>query len=398
MPSTAAKTVDLVYFDAGGGHRAAAQALREVIAGQRRPWNVRLVQLADVLDPGRRLRRLTGLDPEALYNRRLATGRTIGLTHGLKLLQGTIRLAHGRMVQTLQQHWLHTEPDLVVSLVPNFNRALHESLASTLPGVPFVTVLTDMADLPPHFWIEAGQAQHVVCGTSHALAQARQAGYADAQLSLTSGMALNPSFYALPTIDRDAGLRALGLDPARPTGLVLFGGQGSMQMLSIARRLGDRQLLLMCGHNRALGDTLRGLRRPAPHAVVGFTTEVARHMALCDYFIGKPGPASLSEAIHMGLPAITFCNAWTLPQERYNATWLTERGLGRVVRSVRELPAAVDALVRDLPALRRRVRAVDNRAVFEIPEILCGLLQHAARAPHVEAPRAVAVAVEQDAR
>ena len=44
------KTIDLVYFNAGGGHRAAALALQEVIALQRRPWTVRLVNLAEVLD------------------------------------------------------------------------------------------------------------------------------------------------------------------------------------------------------------------------------------------------------------------------------------------------------------------------------------------------------------
>ena len=44
--------VDLIYFNAGGGHRAAAQALEQVISSQQRPWTVRLVNLMDVLDPG----------------------------------------------------------------------------------------------------------------------------------------------------------------------------------------------------------------------------------------------------------------------------------------------------------------------------------------------------------
>lgn len=375
------KTIDLVYFDAGGGHRAAALALQEAIAAQGRPWRVRLVHLADVLDPQRRWRRLTGIDPEAIYNQRLAAGRTLGMGQGLKLLQAAIRLAHGRMVQSLQQHWLRTEPDLVVSLVPNFNRALYESLASTLPGVPYVTVLTDMADLPPHFWIERGQAQHLVCGTPQALAQARQAGHPDERVWLTSGMMLRPSFYRPVSVDREHELAALGLDPARPTGLVLFGGEGSMQMLSIARRLPDHQLLLLCGRHAGLADALRTLRRPAPHAAVGFTPEVARHMALADYFIGKPGPASLAEAIHMGLPVVTFLNAWTMPQERANARWVIENRLGRVVRSLRGLPAAVGELVDDLPALRQRAGAVDNRAVFEVPEILSNILFTASPPP-----------------
>lgn len=373
------KTVDLVYFNAGGGHRAAALALQEAIAMQQRPWNVRLVNLTEVLDPAGRFRRATGMDPEDLYNKRLARGWTLGFAQELKLLQGLIRFAHGSLVRTLQQHWLRTEPDLVVSLIPNFNRALYESLAGALPGVPFVTVLTDMADHPPHFWIEPGQAQHIVCGTAHALAQARAAGYRDDQLSLTSGMILNPAFHRPIEVERQRELAALGLDPSRPTGLVLFGGQGSMQMRTIARLLGQHQLILLCGHNAPLADALRALRRNAPHAVLGFTREVGRCMALADWFVGKPGPGSLSEAVHMGLPVITFSNAWTMPQERYNARWVEERGVGLVLRSLQALPDAAQRLLAELPAYRARVRAVRNQAVFELPQILSEQLMQAAR-------------------
>lgn len=59
-------------------------------------------------------------------------------------------------------------------------------------------------------------------------------------------------------------------------------------------------------------------RRSAPHAVLDFTSEVPRRMAAADYFIGKPGPGAVSEALHCGLPVVTFRNAWTMPQERYN--------------------------------------------------------------------------------
>ena len=40
------KKPDFVYFEAGGGHRAAANALKSVIEEQQRPWQVRLVESA----------------------------------------------------------------------------------------------------------------------------------------------------------------------------------------------------------------------------------------------------------------------------------------------------------------------------------------------------------------
>ena len=50
MP-VAMKTIDLMYFNAGGGHRSAADALDTVIRELALPWQVRLIDLFDVLDP-----------------------------------------------------------------------------------------------------------------------------------------------------------------------------------------------------------------------------------------------------------------------------------------------------------------------------------------------------------
>ncbi|MBC8056882.1 MAG: galactosyldiacylglycerol synthase [Rhizobiales bacterium] len=367
-------TIEFVYFDAGGGHRAAASALDEAIRQQNRPWQVRLVNLFDVLDPTDQFRRVTGFAPEAYYNKRLARGWTLGLAQELKILQGAIRFGHAKLVSRLQQHWLRTEPDLVVSLIPNFNRALYDSVAAALPGVPCVTVLTDLADYPPAFWMEAPQHHHLVVGTERAMAQARALGYQDRHLHATSGMIIRPDFYRPLEIDRRAELLRLGLDPARPTGVVMFGAQGSMSMLTIAKQLDEVQLILMCGHHRPLATQLRALKSRAPRAVIEFTPEVRRHLQLGDFFIGKPGPGSLSEAVHLGLPVVTIRNTWTMPQERYNAEWVLDNGLGLVAKSTRSVAPVVADLVARLDAFKAGVSSVRNRAVFEVPDILAGIL------------------------
>ena len=66
--------VQLIYFNAGGGHRASALALQAVLHEQGRPWDVRLVNLFEVLDPTGRFQRITGKAPEDWYNQRLARG------------------------------------------------------------------------------------------------------------------------------------------------------------------------------------------------------------------------------------------------------------------------------------------------------------------------------------
>ncbi len=216
------KSIELVYFNAGGGHRAAAAAIESIAARQARPWRLGSVNLMEVLDPQARFKQATGLLPEALYNLRLAKGWTLGLAQELKVLQGMIRLGHTAMVKRLIRHWSVSEPDMVVSLIPNFNRAMYEAVASALPGVPYVTILTDMADHPPNFWMEAGLRQHLVCGTPKAIAQARALGVADDHIHPTSGMILRPEFYEPVEQDRAGQQIALGLDPHRPTGLVVM--------------------------------------------------------------------------------------------------------------------------------------------------------------------------------
>jgi len=113
-----------------------------------------------------------------------------------------------------------------------------------------------------------------------------------------------------------------------------------------------------------------------PLHVMGFTTEVHRIMRAADFFIGKPGPGSISEAMTRGLPVIIECNAWTLPQERYNAEWVQEKRVGVVLKNFRGIAGAVAHFLQDgtLAQYRANARALENRAVFEIAELLAQLL------------------------
>ena len=367
--------IDFMFFDAGGGHRAAATALKKVIETQGRPWDVRLIDLQDVLDELDIFRKLTGLRMEDIYNQILANGWTLGSTQLLPVMHAIIRFYHKAQVRVLTQYWLANRPDMVVSLVPNFNRAMFQALQAVDPKIPYVTILTDMADYPPHFWVE-NQLQSFVCGTPKAAEQARAVAQPGSPIHRVSGMILNPSFYDVPPVDRDAALVKLGLQPGVPTGLVLFGGEGSQKMLDIYARIDASslrvQLLLLCGKNTKLAEKLRQRSGRIAKHVEGFTKEVPKFMQLADFFVGKPGPGSVSEAIKMGLPVVVENNAWTLPQERFNATWVAENELGESLKSFSTIVPALERMLepKRLAMLRKNVQAIENRALFEIPTIL----------------------------
>jgi UDP-N-acetylglucosamine:LPS N-acetylglucosamine transferase len=338
------------------------------------PLEVCLVNLQEVLDPLDILRKLTGIRIQDMYNKMLRNGWTLGSPQLMRVLQLVVRTYHGPSVRVLEQFWKEHSPDMVVSLVPHFNRALQESYENAFPGRPFVTVLTDLADYPKHFWIER-ESQYVVCGTDKAVEQARALGHLDGTVFRTSGMILHPRFYEPILLDQAAERKKLGLNPSLPTGIVLFGGYGTSKMLDILRQINrsslQMQLILICGRNEKLAAALRREPTRIPIHVEGFTTQIPFFMALSDFFIGKPGPGSISEALSKRLPVIIDCNAWTLPQERYNAQWVREQEVGIVVRSHRQVAGAVAELLKpgELAQFRARAAAMDNRAIFEIPAI-----------------------------
>ena len=369
------KNIELVFFDAGGGHRAAATATEMVTQAQQRPWTVRLTNLQEALDPLDILKKYAGIRIQDMYNTMLRSGWTLGAAQLIPILQLVIRVNQGRAIRLLRTYWKQRQPDMVVSFVPHFNRILYESFHQEFPGRPFVTIITDIADYPPHFWIER-QPQYLICGSEHAVAQALAMGHSPNRISRTSGMILHPRFYDPPSKDRVAERVRLGLEPDPPTGLVLFGGYGSKAMLRIADRLHRSalavQLIFICGKNQRLREQLSGMKLRFPCVVEGFTAEVNEYMHLADFFIGKPGPGSISEALAMGLPVIVERNAWTLPQERYNADWIIENGVGLVVPNFNKIDAAVTQLTApdNFATYQSNVRKLKNRAVFEVPDIL----------------------------
>jgi 1,2-diacylglycerol 3-beta-galactosyltransferase len=369
------RKLTIVFHHAGGGHRMTADALSHALTTQAHPWEVSLLNLQELLAPLDVARRATGLDIEGTYNLILRKGWTRFTPQLLVVLQGAIRAAHPWVVKMLRNYWSQNSTDLVASVIPHFNRALAESLVSNGKKTPFVTLLTDLADYPPRFWIEPN-SEFIIVGSERARQQALAMGHSEERIFQTSGMILKPRFYQKTAVDRAAERRRLGLDADCPTGIVLFGGHGSQVMVDIAKGLDESsvevQLILICGHNHKLAAELKSLKMRKPMLVEGFTTNVEYYMALADFFIGKPGPGSISEALQLHLPVIVECNAKTLPQERYNAEWVTEKGYGIVVKSFRDIAPTVQRLLEPstFDQFRRNASTYSNRALAEVPLIL----------------------------
>ncbi|HEY6547670.1 MAG TPA: glycosyltransferase [Vicinamibacteria bacterium] len=372
----------LFVVDAGGGHRAAARALLAAAEETGFPLRLRAVSLQEVLAPQDVLKRFFGLSIEDFYNLLLRRRFTVLLEPLLRLLHRLIALRRRALVRGLVPFLRDAAPRAVVSVIPNFNGVIRDALREAVPGAPFLVLLTDLADLPPHFWIEPG-VDGVIVGTDEAALQARALGLPEERIHRVSGMPLHPRFYAGPGNGGDVRARVrseLGVPAGAFTAMLLFGGKGSAEIESLTRDLlgADQALhvIAVCGDNPRLLEGLRPLGAAARgrlHAL-GFTDRIADYMAASDVLVTKPGPGSLAEAFQKGLPVVVAENRDTIPMERFNARFVAEKGLGTVVGAWSEAPAAVVALARDgdrRAQVARNLRELPaNRAVYEALRIV----------------------------
>jgi 1,2-diacylglycerol 3-beta-galactosyltransferase len=282
--------------------------------------------------------------------------------------------------QFFEKYWRERQPDLVVSVMPLYNKNLSEALQIVKPGTPYVTVLIDFADYPPAFWAEPETKNYTVCGSEKAVEQARSLGVKEEYIVPSSGMVIHPRFYQPQTCDRAAEREKLGLESDRLTGVVMFGGNGSNVMLDIDKQLerfGDKlQMIFLCGRNEELAAALRERPSSQKRFIKTFTQDIPYYLNLADFFIGKPGPGSLSEALVMKLPVITECNASTLIHERYNTEWVRDKEVGIILKSFRQVDRAVETFLQPdtFARYQTNVAKLNNRAVFEVAELLQKLL------------------------
>lgn len=344
----------LLITDAGGGHRASANSLKAACELQGAPLDVRVVNVyREVWQKAEPLGRFTGVYGEDVYN--------FTLKHSL------LRVAsHLRTVARLAANapnppairdgvaFLRAErPALCVSLMPFVNDT-HARICAEA-GVPFALVMTDLVDRKPFMWYTpraCREAVWIAAPCPEAAAQAREAG---AVRVVEPGLLLHPKYYdpALRGLDPAAARRELGLQEGPVTVLLSMGGFGGSSMEDLVEALEAHgeglQLVVICGRNEAMVKRLQARPR-GRHAVVpvGFTHQFEKYLRAADLMAGKPGPASLFEAVAANTPLVLDAAA-AMPQEEPNADLAERYGLAVAVRKRRDLAAAVAALAADAP-------------------------------------------------
>ena len=135
--------------------------------------------------------------------------------------------------------------------------------------------------------------------------------------------------------------RKLGLDDDLFTVLIATGSFGFGPIEKIIQLLPGMQIIVVCGHNKALYERLS--KKPKDLVkVCGLVNNMDELMAVSDAMITKPGGLSISEALVSGLPMIFF-NA--IPgQETNNIKVLKEYGIGISNCPIEEMAKVLNGL------------------------------------------------------
>lgn len=373
--------------DAGGGHRASAQALQAAIQAQGAPIDARIVNMYH--EPWKKaepLGALTGVYAEDLYN--IVLKRSwFPLAGSMRIGARLAAMAPNRRALADGAAWLRDEkPDLVVSLMP-FVNDLHARICEAA-GVPFSLVMTDLVDTRPFMWYTPRACRQAAWVSAPCEAAAAQAHEAGAGQVLESGYLIHPKYLdpALRRLDRREARLQLGLDPERLTVMATMGGFGGQTLAELVEGLEpvgrDWQIVAICGRNEALRQALEA-RKPGRHRVhaVGFSQDLHRYLRAADVVVGKPGPASVFEAV-AALTPLVMDAARAMPQEEPNADLIALHGMGIKVAQRRDLPAAVADLAAS-PAARACLSAA--QAAYPLRDagaaLVQGLLQAAQGRP-----------------
>ncbi len=358
--------------DTGGGHRAAAEAIRDALK-QRHGYQVSV----DLVDVFRSYTPFPFKYAPELYPWWIKNGKLLWrVSYRMTNRRSQVRLLTGSFGGAIRRglrRLLTLEPgaDVIVCVHPLFSAPSMSVLRKLPSRPPFITVITDLVSTHA-FWYDR-RVDRLLVPTQPAYDHGIKLGMKPEQMRIT-GLPVHPSF-AAGLIDKAQARAKLGWDPALPAILLVGGGAGMGPLFRIAQRINRLdakcQLAIVAGRNQKLRMRLEEGSWNQPTHIYPFVTNMPELMGAADLLVTKAGPATISEACMAGLPMIL---SDAIPgQEEGNVSYITAHTAGvyapgpaRVARAIKSWLAQGPDFLRDRAANARELARPD--AVWEIAD------------------------------
>lgn len=338
----------------GMGHWSASQSLRQQLLGALPAAQVEIVDfpayaMPSLSDTMYKCFNLVVTHGTHLFNTYYNL-TALGHTDARPLFE---HLLLDKLVELLHQH----RPDAVVATHPLCAQAVSRLKGDSGLDLPLITCVTDVTSHPE--WINRYTDCYLV--PSQEVRRALVKKGVPAPLICVTGIPVREEFYSLPR-RRTGGGREV---------LIMGGGLGllpkDMAFYAALDRIPGVHATVITGRNQRLYQRLRG--RFDHVEAVGYTDRVWDYMSRADLIVTKPGGITLFEAIFAQLPLLVWPPQ--LQQEKNNARWLRQAGIGWVAPS-QDCAGEIEAILRDGQALSRAARRMGQlRAQLETESINC---------------------------
>jgi len=357
----------MLVSDTGGGHRASANALDQMMQELRADEADTDVKIVDIWT-----------DYAAFPYNKMAAGYPWLCKHPwawrymyfasifLEVPAAVdMRLRCGaKFRQCIQEY----DPDLVVSLHPlcqHLPLTILKSLGRRGDKgdggrrTPFAVVCTDLGGAHPAWFKPEVDACFVPSDAVRRVAKKR--GVDDSKI-FQHGLPVRADFWRASAAHKKVAQERydeLGLAPHRKTVLIAGGGDGVGSLSKIvdatAERLasdcpGEAQVVALCGKNAKVRAEIEaraasGAWSGVEVAARGFTSEISAYMEVADCLVTKAGPGTIAEAATRALP--TMLSSFLPGQEAGNVPFVLEKGFGEYAKRPQRIAERVAAWLSD---------------------------------------------------
>lgn len=368
------KRVDIIYFEASSGHKSAALALQYGLQSEHPDWIVRAVDLRDILRRQTRLLDFIYCSGNDFFNWCMRREQYFFFTTCIRSWILFARLSSRWkslrfLLRWSSTFWADAAPDAVISVTPMFHPIVYESARCVNPSVHCITIPVDYCEMTRGYWFDHRISQHYLVGCDQLRSEAVASGVDDSHVTSLSGMIIDPRFYETRSLDRDSLLTSMGLDPSLPTGLISFGGQGTVNVLRCAAAIASRNipvnLICLCGKNEHLLKEVRKIKSTSPIVATGFSQAppVQLHR-IADFLIGKPGTMTLTEALITRTAFIFVKSRGLSIVQGANEQWVLQHGIGVMAETAGVVDESVVQVLKNTQ-MRSSIDACQHRGIFD---------------------------------
>lgn len=320
------KRILFLMSDTGGGHRAAAEAIRDGLY-QRYGEDQIDAELIDGFKLSQfPMNYMPEFYPWLINHGKHSWGVGYKLSNTRRRAEALSRTMYLANARRFQQMAKENPADVVVSVHSILTRPAMRAFLSLEERPPFITVVTDLVSTHM-FWYDE-RAERTLVPTQAAFDRGLECGLKTGQMRIT-GLPVHPGFVE-GLVGKEEARTALGWEQGKTTVLMVAGGEGMGPIYETARAINDKQLdiqlVVIAGRNKALKARLEAAEWNQTTKVYPFVTNMPQLMDAADIIVTKAGPATITEAAIAELPMILMD---AIPgQEDGNVTHVVENNAG----------------------------------------------------------------------